>query len=402
MIAFDDILAAARRIEGSVTRTPLAKSRTLSALIGANVFLKFENLQFTASFKERGALNRLLTMPAAQRAAGVVAMSAGNHAQALAHHGKRLGVPTVIVMPRHTPNAKVEQTRVFGAEVSLHGASFDETLGFTQELAARRELTLIHPFDDPAVVAGQGTVGLEIMADGPDMDALIVPVGGGGLIAGTSLAAKSATPGIEVVGAQAERFAAVAERFHGGAGRPSPAFGTVAEGIAVKSPSALTLGMIERWVDDVVTVSEEEIESAVFTLLEVEKTVAEGAGAAALAAAFKHRERFAGRNVAVVVSGGNIDMMALSSLLQRGLVRRRRLVRLRVELPDVPGALSALTGILGELDSNIIEIDHQRAFGASSVGATLVDLTLRMRGEEQAEVVLKALADAGYAAQSLA
>ena len=402
MIAFDDILAAARRIEGSVTRTPLAKSRTLSALIGANVFLKFENLQFTASFKERGALNRLLTMPAAQRAAGVVAMSAGNHAQALAHHGKRLGVPTVIVMPRHTPNAKVEQTRVFGAEVSLHGASFDETLGFTQELAARRELTLIHPFDDPAVVAGQGTVGLEIMADGPDMDALIVPVGGGGLIAGTSLAAKSATPGIEVVGAQAERFAAVAERFHGGAARPSPAFGTVAEGIAVKSPSALTLGMIERWVDDVVTVSEEEIESAVFTLLEVEKTVAEGAGAAALAAAFKHRERFAGRNVAVVVSGGNIDMMALSSLLQRGLVRRRRLVRLRVELPDVPGALSALTGILGELDSNIIEIDHQRAFGASSVGATLVDLTLRMRGEEQAEVVLKALADAGYAAQSLA
>lgn len=402
MIAFDDILAAARRIEGSVTRTPLAKSRTLSALIGANVFLKFENLQFTASFKERGALNRLLTMPAAQRAAGVVAMSAGNHAQALAHHGKRLGVHTVIVMPRHTPNAKVEQTRVFGAEVSLHGASFDETLGFTQELAARRGLTLIHPFDDPAVVAGQGTVGLEIMADGPDMDALIVPVGGGGLIAGTSLAAKSATPGIEVVGAQAERFAAVAERFHGGAARPSPAFGTVAEGIAVKSPSALTLGMIERWVDDVVTVSEEEIESAVFTLLEVEKTVAEGAGAAALAAAFKHRERFAGRNVAVVVSGGNIDMMALSSLLQRGLVRRRRLVRLRVELPDVPGALSALTGILGELDSNIIEIDHQRAFGASSVGATLVDLTLRMRGEEQAEVVLKALADAGYAAQSLA
>ena len=402
MIAFDDILAAARRIEGSVTRTPLARSRTLSALIGANVFLKFENLQFTASFKERGALNRLLTMPAAQRAAGVVAMSAGNHAQALAHHGKRLGVPTVIVMPRHTPNAKVEQTRVFGAEVSLHGASFDETLEFTQELAARRELTLIHPFDDPAVVAGQGTVGLEIMADGPDMEVLIVPVGGGGLIAGTSLAAKSATPGIEVVGAQAERFAAVAERFHGGAGRPSPMFGTVAEGIAVKSPSALTLGMIERWVDDVVTVSEEEIESAVFMLLEVEKTVAEGAGAAALAAAFKHRERFAGRNVAVVVSGDNIEMMALSSLLQRGLVRRRRLVRLRVELPDVPGALSALTGILGELDSNIIEIDHQRAFGASSVGATLVDLTLRMRGEEQAEVVLKALADAGYAAQSLA
>ena len=401
VVAFGDIVAAAERIAGSVAHTPLAKSETLSALTGANVFLKLENLQFTASFKERGALNRLLTMTAAQRAGGVVAMSAGNHAQALAHHGRRLGVHTVIVMPRHTPNAKVEQTRVFGAEIHLHGASFDETLGFTKALAAERDLTLIHPFDDPAVVAGQGTVGLEIMADGPDLDALIVPIGGGGLIAGTSLAAKAAAPEIEVVGAQAERFAAVYERFHGNAGRPAPAFGTVAEGIAVKSPSALTLGMIQRWVDDVVTVSEEEIEAAVFMLLEVEKTVAEGAGAAALAAVFKHRERFAGRNVAVVVSGGNIDMMTLSSLLQRGLVRRGRLMRLRVELPDVPGSLSAMTAILGELDSNIMEIVHQRAFGASSVSVTLVDLTLRMRGEEQAAAVLQALAKAGYAAQIL-
>lgn len=401
VVAFGDILAAAERIRGSVAYTPLAKSETLSALVGANVFLKFENLQFTASFKERGALNRLLTLTPAERAGGVIAMSAGNHAQALAHHGRRLGVPTVIVMPRHTPNAKVEQTRVFGAEILLHGASFDETLGFTKELAAQRNLTLIHPFDDPAVVAGQGTVGLEVVADQPDLDAFIVPVGGGGLIAGTSLAAKHAVPDIEIVGAQAERFAAVYEHFHGSAGQPAPAFGTVAEGIAVKSPSALTLGIIQRWVDDVITVSEEEIEAAVFMLLEVEKTVAEGAGAAALAALFKHRERFAGRNVAVVVSGGNIDMMTLSSLLQRGLVRRGRLVRLRVELPDVPGSLSAMTAILGELDSNIMEIVHQRAFGASSVSVTLVDLTLRMRGEEQAEVVLQALAKAGYAARIL-
>ena len=401
MIAFADILAAAQRIEGSIARTSLAKSETLSALTGVNVFLKFENQQFTASFKERGALNRLLTMTAAQRAGGVVAMSAGNHAQALAYHGRRLGVPTAIVMPRHTPNPKVEQTRVFGAEVLLEGATFDETLGFTKRLAAERHLTLIHPFDDPTVVAGQGTVGLEITADAPEMDALVVPVGGGGLIAGTSLAAKSTVPHIQVIGAQAERFAAVCERFHGRVGRSPAAFGTVAEGIAVKSPSALTLGMIRRWVDDMVTVSEEEIESAVYTLLEVEKTVAEGAGAAALAAVFKHRERFLGKNVAVVVSGGNIDMMTLSSLLQRGLVRRRRLVRLRVELPDVPGSLSAMTAILGELDSNIIEIVHQRAFGAASVSVSLVDVTLRMRGEEQADVVLRALASAGYAGQIL-
>lgn len=401
MIEFTDVLAAARRIQSSVVRTPLARSETLSSFSGANVFLKFENQQFTASFKERGALNRLLAMTPEERAGGVVAMSAGNHAQALARHGRRLNVPVVIVMPRHTPNAKVEQTRVFEAEVHLHGASFDETLEFTKDLAAKRSLTLVHPFDDAVVVAGQGTVGLEIMEDCDAIDALLVPIGGGGLISGTALAAKTIKPGVEVVGVQAERFAPVHRRFHADAPTGRAAFGTVAEGIAIKAPSPLTLAMMDRWVDDVVAVSEEEIESAVFMLLEVEKTVAEGAGAAALAALFKHRQRFAGRNVAVVLSGGNIDMMILSSLLQRCLVRNHRLVRLRVELPDVPGALSKMTAILGELDSNIMEIAHQRAFGASSVSVTLVDLTLRMRGEEQAGVVLKALGEAGYSARQI-
>ena len=401
MIDFKDVLAAAERIRGSVAHPPLAKSETLSAFTGANVYLKFENLQFTGSFKERGALNRLLTMTPEERAGGVVAMSAGNHAQALARHGRRLNLPVVIVMPRHTPNAKVEQTRVFEAEIHLHGASFDETLEFTKSLAATRNLTLVHPFDDSAVVAGQGTVGLEIMQDCEAIDTLLVPIGGGGLISGSALAAKTLKPGVEVVGVQAERFAPVFRRFHADAPATPAAFGTVAEGIAIKAPSSLTLAMMDRWVDDVAAVSEQEIESAVFMLLEVEKTVVEGAGAAALAALFKQRERFAGRNVAVVLSGGNIDMMILSSLLQRCLVRNHRLVRLRVELPDVPGALSKMSAILGELDSNIMEIAHQRAFGASSVSVTLVDLTLRMRGEEQAEAVLGALADAGYSAREI-
>ena len=400
-VTVDDIRAAAKRIEGQVVHTPLEKSETLSALTGVNVYIKFENQQFTASFKERGALNRLLLMGDDQRARGVIAMSAGNHAQALAYHGSRLGIPTTIVMPRFTPNAKVEQTRVFGAEIILHGSQFDETLDHTQALAETRDLTLIHPFEDSAVIAGQGTLGLEVLEDVGFIDTLIVPVGGGGLIAGTALAAKSIKPDVRIVGVQAERFSAVYDHVHGadrGEGEAS-SLGTVAEGIAVKSPSPLNLAMIDEFVDDVVTVSEEEIETAIFTLLEIEKTVAEGAGAAALAALVKHSETFAGANVALVLSGGNVDMMILSSVLQRGLVRSHRLVRLQVELPDVPGALSALTHILGELDSNIMEIVHQRAFGSSSVRATLVELTLQMRGEEQAEAVLEALAAAGYSAQ---
>ena len=398
MINAETIQAARERIRGQVAETPCVRSQTLSALLGCELFIKFENQQFTASFKERGALNCLLSLDAPARESGVVAMSAGNHAQALAFHGARLDIPTTIVMPRHTPNSKVEQTRVHGAEVILHGAHFDETLEFTASLATRRGLTIVHPYDDPRVIAGQASAGLEILEQVPDLDAVVVPVGGGGLISGVALAVKEARPECEVWGVQMRRYPAVHNAFHG-TETPARAPDTVAEGIAVKSPGSVTFPLIREHVDEVVTVSETDVEDAIFTLLEVEKTVSEGAGAASLAAVSTQADHFTGRKVVIVLSGGNIDMMVLSSVVLRGLVRSHRLVRLRVEIPDVPGALSEVTQILGELNSNIIEIDHQRAFGSSSVRTTVVDLALQMRGEEQVDNALAVLQQAGYRAQ---
>jgi threonine dehydratase len=398
-IELDDVERARARIKGFVQVTPLARSETLSRLTGALVHIKFENHQFTASFKERGALNRLLELTPAERARGVIAMSAGNHAQAVAYHGARLGIPTCIVMPRSTPNAKVEQTRVFGAEVILHGNQFDETREFTLAEAERRGLVLVHPYDDPLVMAGQGTLGLEMLEQAPELEVLVVPIGGGGLISGVATAAKAIKPDIEIVGVQAQRYPAAHAAYFG---RQPPAYGhygTVAEGIAVKAPSPRTLEVIRRRVDDVVLVSEEALEQAIFTLLEIEKTVAEGAGAAALAAVQDNPARFRGRRVGLVLSGGNIDMMILSSILQRGLVRTHRLVRIRVELPDSPGALGAVTQLLAELDSNIIDIAHQRVFAGSSARAVAVDFTLQLRGEEQAEQVVDALRHRGLDAQ---
>ena len=393
------IEAARQRIGAQIKKTPLARSAVLSARLDADLHLKFENQQFTASFKERGALNRLLSMDEAQRRRGIVAMSAGNHAQALAYHGVRLGVPVTIVMPRTTPNAKVQQARVFGAEVQLHGRSFAETLAFTEGLAADRDLTLVHPFDDEAVIAGQGTLGLEMLEQAPDLDTLIVPVGGGGLIAGVAVAAKAIRPQISVVGVQTERFSAAADLFNNRPAAPSQP-GTIAEGIAVETPGVKTMPIIRALVDRMTTVAERDIERAVFALLEIEKTVTEGAGAAALAGVFAEPSLAVGKT-ALVLSGGNIDMMILSSVLQRGLVRSKRLVRLAVEIPDVPGSLAALTALVGELDSNIVEIVHQRAFRASSARATLVELVLQMRGEEQADAVVNALASAGYDVNAL-
>ncbi len=396
-VTLDAVAAARARLGASVVRTPLVKSDTLSAQLAADIYLKFENQQFTASFKERGALNRLLQLSDAERAGGVTAMSAGNHAQALAYHGSRLGIPVCIVMPRHTPNAKVEQTRVFGAEVILHGNQFAETLDFTKRLAQEKCYTLIHPFDDEAVIAGQGTLAIEMLEQVPEIDTIIVPVGGGGLIAGTALAAKALRPQISIVGVQADRFSAAADVFNGR--RPVPGQpGTVAEGIAVETPGVKTMAIIREHVDRMVTVGEHDIEAAVFKLLEVEKTVTEGAGAAALAAVMVDQS-LAGGKTALVLTGGNIDMMILSSVLQRGLVRSKRLVRLAVESPDVPGTLARLTGILGDLDSNIVDVVHQRAFGTSSVRATRIEFVLQMRGEEQVEVVVKTLKEAGYDAQ---
>jgi threonine dehydratase len=396
-----DVRAARERLAGQVAVTPLTHSRTISKLTGAKVFLKFENLQFTASFKERGALNCLLCLSERERAVGVIAMSAGNHAQALAYHGRRLGVPTTIVMPRFTPNAKVAQTRVFGAEVILHGSEFDEARRFTLELAAERSLTLVHPYDDLRVIAGQATLGLEILEQAPEVEVVLVPVGGGGLIAGVASAIKAERPGVRVVGVQVDRFPAAYDAFHGIAAiadTPSVARGTVAEGIGVKSPGINTLPLIKAHVDDMLLVTEEQVEQAVFNLLEIEKTVVEGAGAVALAALDAHRSEFLGRNVVLVLSGGNIGMMILSSVLQRGLVRTRRLVRLKVEIPDVPGALADVTRVLAELDSNIVEIEHQRAFAGSSVRSTVVEMVLQMRGEEQADQLVEALSSKGYEA----
>ena len=396
-VTLESIRAAQARLGDSVARTSLAKSQTLSAQLDADICLKFENQQFTASFKERGALNRLLLLSDSQRARGVTAMSAGNHAQALAYHGSRLGIPVSIVMPRHTPNAKVEQTRVFGAEVILHGNQFAQTLDFTKRLADDRGFTLIHPFDDEDVIAGQGTLGIEVLEQAPDLDTIIVPVGGGGLIAGVAFAAKALRPQVTVVGVQAERFSAAADLFNDRAPAPGQP-GTVAEGIAVETPGVKTMAIIREHVDRMATVSEHEIEAAVFKLLEVEKTVTEGAGAAALAAVMADRS-LAGGKTALILTGGNIDMMILSSVLQRGLVRTKRLVRLSVESADVPGTLARLTGILGDLDSNIVDVVHQRAFGTSSVRATRIEFVLQMRGEEQVEVVIKTLKEAGYDAQ---
>ncbi|MYE12847.1 MAG: threonine ammonia-lyase [Gammaproteobacteria bacterium] len=393
-VTFDAIAEARERIGDHVVRTPLLRSETLSATLGADLHLKFENLQFTASFKERGALNRLLLLDDAARSGGVIAMSAGNHAQALAYHGACLGIPVAIVMPRHTPNAKVEQTKVFGAEVFLHGDRFAETLTYTQGLAEDRGLFLVHPFEDDAVIAGQGTLGLEILEQAPDVDTVIVPVGGGGLLAGTSVAVRARSSDIALVGVQADRFRAAVDAFEGREPNRGPS-GTIAEGIAVDGPGATAMDLLRRNVDRMVAVSESDIERAIFVLLEFEKTVTEGAGAAALAAVIADSSIAVGKTV-LVLSGGNIDMMILSSVLQRGLVRSRRLVRIAVEIPDLPGALGELTQRLGALDSNIVDIVHQRAFGASTVRATLVELVLQMRGEEQVGAVVGALREAGY------
>ena len=395
-VTLESIRAARDRVAGHLRQTPCVLSETLSEQLGCPLYIKFENLQFTASFKERGALNCLLANP--QRVGqGVIAMSAGNHAQALAYHGRRLGIPTTIVMPRFTPNAKVEATRVFGGEIILEGNDFDETRQFTLDLALERGLHLVHPFDDVNVIAGQGTVGLEILDQVAGFENIIVPVGGGGLISGTACAIKSQRPNVRVIGVQMERYPGAYEGFYGRkVAHTGPGTGTVAEGIAVKSPGENTLAMMREFVDEMHLVDEAAVEQAVFDLLEIEKTVAEGAGAAPLALLRSNRNLTAQQPTVMVLSGGNIDMMILSSVLQRGLVRSKRLVRLQVEIPDTPGALAKLTGLVGQLDSNIIDIEHQRAFAGSSVRATVVELVLQMRGEEQQGDLQAGLTDAGY------
>jgi len=399
MVTLDDVRRAADAIRGQVLETPCVESRTLSEICGARIFLKFENLQFTASFKERGALVKLLSLDAAQRARGVIAVSAGNHAQGVAYHAKRLGIPAVIVMPRLTPAVKVERTAFHGPEIVLHGENFDAAREHGLALAAARDLTLVHPYDDPLVIAGQGTAALEMLAAVPALDALIVPVGGGGLISGVAVAARGLAPSIEVVGAQSLRFPSMYNAVKGTTLPYGP--GTIADGIAVKQPGALTLGIVRSHVADLLLADEADIEEAVLLLLEIEKTVAEGAGAAGLAVLLRNRERFAGRAVGIVLSGGNIDPLVLTEIIERGLVRTRRLVRIRVGLRDVPGSLAAVTSLIAGANANIIEVHHQRAFTRLPAQNADVELVLQTRGPAHLQDVLDALARGGYTAQTI-
>ncbi len=394
MVTLGDIERAAQTIRGQVAESPCTRSRTLSEITGADVVLKFENLQFTASFKERGALVKLLSLSEEQKARGVIAVSAGNHAQAVAYHARRLEIPAVIVMPRFTPTVKVEHTRAFGAEVILHGETLEEAAAFMQQAERKRSLTLVHPYDDEHVIAGQGTVALEMLNTFPDLDALLVPVGGGGLIAGCAVAAKAIKPGIEIFGVEAERYASMREAIDG---LPVRCDGpTVAEGIAVKVPGRATLPVVRELVDGILLVSESDLEEAVLLLLEVEKTVVEGAGAAGLAALLENRASFAGRKVGVVLSGGNIDLMILSSIIQRGLARSGRLVRLRVAVRDVAGALAGVAECIADTDASIVDVRHHRAFASVSVASAEVEFILQTRGLAHVEQIRAKLGEAGY------
>ncbi len=397
-VTIDDIRAAQARLAGHIENTPCMHSRTLSQITGAEVYLKFENLQFTASFKERGALNKLATLPADQCAKGVIAVSAGNHAQGVAYHAQRLGIPAVIVMPRFTPMVKVERTRGFGAEIVLSGDTFDDTKAEAARLAVSRGLTMVHPYDDAVVIAGQGTIALEMLEQQPELDCLCVAVGGGGLISGIATAARALKPEIRIFGVQTEQFPSMYAAFKG-IEMPS-AVATLAEGIAVKRPGDLTLEIVRRLVDDMLLVAEGDIEQAIVMLLEIEKTVVEGAGAAGLAAMLRHAERFAGRKVGLILCGGNIDPMVLADIIERGMVRAGRLTRIRVHTRDVPGELARVATLIGQAGANIEEVEHQRAFTTLPVQNAELEFVLQTRGPDHIEEVLNTLRNAGLYANT--
>ena len=397
MLSLAAVRAAESRLQGQVLDTPCVESRTLSQIIGAQVFLKFENLQFTASFKERGACNKLAQLSDAERRRGVIAMSAGNHAQGVAYHAQRLGLRAVIVMPRFTPGVKVERTRSFGAEVVLHGDTLEESRAHALKMAAEQDLTFVHPYDDEAIVAGQGTVGLEMLRAVPELDTLVVAVGGGGLIGGIAVAAKAIKPSIEVIGVQTLRFP---NMFNAVKHQHLPqGVSTIAEGIAVGTPGRITQELIEKYVDDLVLVDEGDIEQAIVLLLEIEKTLVEGAGAAGLAALIKHPERFRNRKIGLVLGGGNIDPMLLAAIIERGMVRAGRLARIRVSSRDVPGSLARITAIVAEAGANIDEVHHQRAFTLLAAQNVEIELVLQTRGRAHIQAVIDALHAGGFQAQ---
>lgn len=394
-LTIEDVRAAAERIDGAVVRTPMMHSITLSQIAGCEIWLKFENLQFTAAYKERGALNALLHLSDEQKKRGVIAASAGNHSQGLSYHGTRLGVPVTIVMPRTTPTVKVMQTESVGGHVVLEGETFDDAYAHARQLEQERGLTFIHPFDDPLVAAGQGTVALEMLDVNADLDCMVVPIGGGGLMSGMATVAKTLDPEIEMIGVQAELFPSMyakvkgEERECGG--------DTLAEGIAVKAPGEFTSRIIANLVDDIMLVDERALEEAVSLLLQIEKTVVEGAGAAGLAAVLTNPEHFAGKQVGLVLCGGNIDTRLLANVLLRDLARQGRLARLRITLQDRPGALFKVMREFNEHNVNIIEIYHQRIFTSLPAKGLITDIECEARDREQLDALIRALRAKGYA-----
>jgi len=399
-VALADVRAAALAIEGAVISTPCLKSRTLSDIVGAEVWLKFENLQFTASFKERGALNKLLKLNAEERTRGVVTASAGNHAQGVAYHARRLGIPATIVMPKYTPTVKVSQTQDHGAEVILEGETFDDAAAFSHRLMAERGLTYVHAFDDIAVIAGQGTIALEMLEDAPNLDTLVVPVGGGGLMSGIGIAARGLKPDIRLIGVEAELYPAFWARMRG----ETRACGgdTLAEGIAVKEPGVITYAILSTLLDDLCLASERDLERAVALLLNVEKTVVEGAGAAGLAALLAAPEQFIGRKIGLVLCGGNIDTRLLANVLLRDLAREGRLARLRIALKDRPGQLSGVAKVFEAEGVNIIEVYHQRVFNKLPAKGLITEIECETRGRDHLERLITALRANGYHVQPIA
>jgi threonine dehydratase len=396
-ITLADIRAAAATIRDSVMVTACNQSRTLSEICGCDIWLKFENLQFTSSFKERGALNRLQALSPDARPRGVIAMSAGNHAQGVAYHARQLGIPATIVMPIGTPMVKIENTRRHGAEVIISGATLEDAAQFARKLCETRGMTFIHPYDDPLIMAGQGTIGLEMLASVPDLDVLVVPIGGGGLISGIAIAAKSLKPDLKIIGVQAQLYPSM---YNAVRDEQLPMRGdTLAEGIAVKSPGQITTRIVRELVDDILLVTEDQIERAVSMLISIEKTVVEGAGAVGLAAVLAAPERFAGQKVGLVLTGGNIDTRLIASVLTRELAREGRLTQLALDIVDRPGQLAAVSALLAEAGANIIEVSHQRTFSALPAKATLLELVIETRDRAHLDDVLAKLATSGFAAR---
>jgi threonine dehydratase len=401
MVTLGDVQSALGRIRNRIYLSPCARSETLSRLTGTDAWLKLENLQMTGAYKERGALNKLLLMPTADRERGLIAASAGNHAQAVAYHAGRLGLKATIVMPEATTIIKVANTRAHGARVVLHGANYDEAYAEARRLEQVERLTFIHPFDDPEVIAGQGTIGIEILEQEPAIDAIIVPIGGGGLVSGVAVAAKALRPSVKVIGVETEVLPSMLQAVEAGHPVTLDPANTVADGIAVKRAGELTLEHVRKWVDDIVTVSEEEIASAILYLLEREKTVVEGAGAVGVAALMQRKIRgLEGKRVVSILSGGNIDVTLVARVIERGLVKDGRLARISVALQDKPGQLAKVSAIVANARANVIEVHHTRAF-AYRFGDTTLQLTLEARGPEHVEEILRALRERGYQVQQM-